>query len=219
MRSRTRWPRCAARSKSLEKVEEPKLRRQLSSIAAHDVQRLDRLVTEIADASRIDAELSRTIFEPVDMVALVKSLAEARRQRGVNRDCELKVSRSGDGPWLVPGDASKLERVLENLFDNAVSFSPPGGVIAVALSRDADRLRIDVSDQGPGIPSEAREEVFERFHSLRPDSEDFGNHSGLGLAIARTIVEAHDGTLLARDRDGGAPGACLTIDLPAWEAE
>jgi two-component system sensor histidine kinase ChvG len=152
------------------------------------------------------------------MVALVEALAEARGQRGVNRNCVLKVERQGVGPWLVPGDAPKLERVLENLFDNAISFSPPGGMVTVAISRSEDRLRIGVSDEGPGIPTEAREEVFERFHSLRPASEDFGNHSGLGLAIARTIVEAHDGTLVARDREGGKQGACLIIDLPAWEA-
>ena len=201
---------------SLERVEQPELRRQLAAIAAHDVLRIDRLVTEIADASRIDAELSRTIFEPVDLSALVEALAEARRQRGVNGDCVLKVTRAGPGPWLVPGDAPRLERVLENLLDNAVSFSPPGGAIDVALTRDDEQVVIAVSDQGPGIPPEAREKVFERFHSLRPDAEDFGNHSGLGLAIARTIALAHDGTLTVR---GGKGGACLALALPAWSEE
>ncbi len=204
---------------SLEKVEQPDLRRQLGAIAAHDVQRIDRLVTEIADASRIDAELSRTTFEPVDTAALVEGLVEGRRQRGVNRDCEIKVVRHGSGPWLIPGDAPKLERVLENLFDNAVSFSPPGGAITVELTRTDDHISIGVTDEGPGIPAEAREKVFERFHSLRPAAEDFGNHSGLGLAIARTIVEAHDGALTVRGQAGGKPGACLTIELPAWSDE
>ena len=201
---------------SLERVEKPELRRQLSAIAAHDVLRIDRLVTEIADASRIDAELSRTTFEPVDLLALVEALAEARRQRGVNGDCILKVTHDSPGPWLVPGDAPRLERVLENLLDNAVSFSPPGGTIDVALTRDEARVEIAVSDQGPGIPPEAREKVFERFHSLRPDAEDFGQHSGLGLAIARTIALAHDGALTVRDSKGGA---CLTLALPAWSNE
>ncbi len=200
---------------SLDKVEKPALRRQLSAIAAHDVQRLDRLVTEIADASRIDAELSRTIFEPVDVVALVEALVEARRQRGVNGSCTVKVTRRGQGLWLVAGDAHKLERVLENLLDNAVSFSLPDGTIAIELVHMERHIAIAVTDGGPGIPVEVREKVFERFHSLRPPAEDFGNHSGLGLAIARTIVEAHDGTLTARDPAGGT-GACLVIELPAW---
>ena len=202
---------------SLDRVEQPELRRQLSAIAAHDVLRIDRLVTEIADASRIDAELSRTTFEPVDLLALVETLAEARRMRGVNGDCTLTVEHDADAAWVVPGDAPRLERVFENLLDNAVSFSPPGGAISVTLAQGEDHIAIRVCDEGPGIPIDEREQVFERFHSLRPAAEDFGNHSGLGLAIARTIIEAHDGTLRAHDAAGG--GACLEIVLPAWSDE
>ncbi|MEO6716566.1 MAG: stimulus-sensing domain-containing protein [Novosphingobium sp.] len=199
---------------SLERVEQPELRQQLTAIAAHDVLRIDRLVTEIADASRIDAELSRTTFEPVDLLGLIQCLVDARRQRGVNRDCTVTIQHGTDAVWLVPGDAARLERVFENLLDNAVSFSPPRGAIAVKLAHDDDDIVVKVSDEGPGIPFDAREQVFERFHSLRPDNEDFGQHSGLGLAIARTIIEAHDGTLRAHDAPGG--GASLEIVLPAW---
>lgn len=201
---------------SLDKVEDPALRRQLMGIAAHDVKRIDRLVTEISDASRIDAELSRTAFEPVDMVRLVNHLITARDERGVNGSCSVHIARDG-GPYVVPGDAARLERVLENLLDNAVSFSPPEGAIIVTLSRETGRIVVSVADEGPGIPPEVRERVFERFNSLRPADEDFGSHSGLGLAIARTIVEAHGGTLTATDRSDGQPGACLIIDLPDWE--
>jgi two-component system, OmpR family, sensor histidine kinase ChvG len=204
---------------SLDKVDDPDLRRQLSGIAAHDVRRIDRLVTEIADASRIDAELSRTTFGPVDMARLVQQLAAARKQSGVDGDCEVRVALMGIGGWEVAGDAPRLERVLENLLDNAVSFSPPGGAIAIDVTRDDERVEIAVTDEGPGIPAEAREKIFERFHSLRPESETFGSHSGLGLAIARTIVEAHDGALTAREREDGQPGACLVIDMPVWEEE
>ncbi len=189
---------------SLDKVEDKDLRRQLSAIAAHDVQRIDRLVTEIADASRIDAELSRTEFETIDLAVLVKALVDGRVLRGVNGTCQLRFSAPGTGPWGVPGDAGRLERVLENLLDNAVSFSPPGGVIEVALAGDEDHVSLTVSDQGPGIPADEREKIFERFHSLRPAEEDFGSHSGLGLAIARTIVEAHGGSLIAADSTKGA---------------
>ena len=207
---------------SLDRVEQPELRRQLSAIAAHDVLRIDRLVTEIADASRIDAELSRTVFEPVDLLGLVEGLVEARRQRGVNGDCTVTIIHDADADrsntdWQVSGDAPRLERVFENLLDNAVSFSPPGGTIAVHLARVEDRIAIRISDEGPGIPFDSREQVFERFHSLRPDTEDFGQHSGLGLAIAHTIIEAHDGTLRAHDAPGG--GACLEIVLSAWSEE
>ena len=203
---------------SLNKVDDAGLRRQLMGIAAHDVKRIDRLVTEISDASRIDAELSRTEFEPVDMVRLITALVAAREERGVNAGRTVLITRDG-GAYVVPGEASRLERVLENLLDNAVSFSPPEGRIIITLSREAGRIVASVADEGPGIPPEVRERVFERFHSLRPADEDFGSHSGLGLAIARTIVEAHYGTLTAGERPDGATGACLIIDLPDWEGQ
>ena len=202
---------------SLDRVEQGDLRQQLSAIAAHDVLRIDRLVTEIADASRIDAELSRTTFKPVDLLGLVEAVVEARRQRGVNGHCKVSVTHNADAEWQVSGDAPRLERVMENLLDNAVSFSPAGGEIAVQLARAEDHVSVRVSDAGPGIPIDEREQVFERFHSLRPAGEDFGQHSGLGLAIARTIIEAHDGTLRAHDAPGG--GACLEIVLPTWSEE
>jgi two-component system sensor histidine kinase ChvG len=202
---------------SLGKVKDEALRQQLTEIAAHDLRRIDRLITEIAEAGRIDAELSRTRFEPVDMLALANSLVAARAERGTHAGCRIEVSPLGPGPWDVPGDVARLERVLENLLDNAVSFSPSGGAVSVTLERRGDLLELAVSDQGPGIPEEAREKVFERFHSLRPQSEDFGSHSGLGLAIARTIVEAHDGSLFAQDRPDGQRGACLVLQLPLPE--
>lgn len=202
---------------SLDRVDDKSVRRQLSDIAMHDVQRIDRLVTEIADASRIDAELSRTTFEAVDMLRLVKASVTARDERGGNANCPVIVSHTGSGDCLVPGDAPRLERVLENMIDNAVSFSPTGQPIEIEIVSDENRVALSVSDHGPGIPLEAREKVFGRFHSVRPDSEDFGGHSGLGLAIARTIVEAHYGTLTAEDRRDGTRGACLLMTLPAWQ--
>jgi len=205
-------------TESLEKVNDPELRRQLTAIAAHDVKRIDRLVTEISDASRIDAEMSRTEFEPVNMASLVEAIVDAREERDVNRGSPILVTRDPQADHFVPGDAARLERVLENLLDNAVSFSPPGAAIEVDIVRVPAEVIVSVSDHGPGIPEEAREKVFERFHSLRPAGEDFGSHSGLGLAIARTIVDAHYGTLQARDRRDGKSGACLEFALPVWDA-
>lgn len=204
---------------SLEKVKDDALRAELTAIAAHDVRRIDRLVTEIAEASRIDAELSRTQFDELDLMDLAQTLAKSRDDRGDNRTCSVRVEPHDAGPWTVLGDAARLERVLVNLLDNACSFSPPGGIVTVAIERQNDRISLSVSDQGPGIPVEAREKIFDRFHSLRPEGEQFGSHSGLGLAIARTIAEAHDGTLTASDRPDGKPGACLVLELPVPEDE
>jgi two-component system sensor histidine kinase ChvG len=199
---------------SLQRVEDPELRAQLTAIAAHDVRRIDRLVSEISEASRIDAELSRATFEAIDVADLFANVVETRESRGENRGRTITIVREGRA-LLVLGVPIRLERVAENLIDNAVSFSPPGGTIEVTVRREDDRVVALVCDEGPGIPAEEREKVFRRFHSVRPDDEGFGNHSGLGLAIGRAIAEAHDGTLVVADRPDGASGACLVLDLPA----
>jgi two-component system sensor histidine kinase ChvG len=199
---------------TLERVEEPALRRQLIGIAGHDVRRIDRLITEIADASRIDGELSRTEFEPIDLARLAEALVGERQERGVNGTSRISIVRHGWASTVVVADPARIERVLHNLLDNAVSFSPDGAPIELTIDSDDARVRLSVSDHGPGIPEAAREKVFERFHSLRPTTEDFASHSGLGLAIARTIVEAHSGTLTAHDRGYGATGTTMTVDLP-----
>ncbi|WP_397504881.1 stimulus-sensing domain-containing protein [Qipengyuania sp. R86523] len=200
-------------TESLGKVEDPALRAQLLEIATHDVRRIDRLVTEISDASRIDAEMSRTEFEPVDLAQLLCTIAENRAARDENEGRQLEIS-GADRPARVMGVPVRLERVIQNLLDNAVSFSPPGGRIWADIVQREDWIALTICDEGPGIPEEKREKVFQRFHSDRPAEEDFGNHSGLGLAIARTIAEAHDGTLLATSRRDGQSGACLELGLP-----
>ena len=200
-------------TESLERVEDPDLRAQLLAIATHDVRRIDRLVTEISDASRIDAELSRTEFEPVDLARLLRNIADRRRKRDQN-DGRAVLIETPDNGAVVNGVPLRLERVIDNLLDNAVSFSPDGGTITARLVRTDGRAVLSICDEGPGIPEDKREKVFQRFHSDRPESEDFGNHSGLGLAIGRTIAEAHDGTLVAAAREDGKPGACLRLTLP-----
>ncbi|WP_454597030.1 ATP-binding protein [Qipengyuania sp. SM2507] len=199
---------------SLAKVEDPDLRRQLNDIASHDVRRIDRLVSDISDASRIDAELSRTTFVDLDLAQLVANIIGSREDRHENEGRTIRFDAPA-GSYRVLGEPARLERVIENLLDNAVSFSPPDGAIAIDLEGRDGRILLAVSDEGPGIPEERREQIFERFHSLRPDAEDFGNHSGLGLAIARAVAEAHDGTLIATSRSDGGDGACFVLSLPA----
>lgn len=198
---------------TLPRVDDPELRRQLIDIAAHDVRRIDRLVTEIAAASRVDAEISRAKLERVDLAGLFANLIRSREDRGMNGGRQLVLDAAAGG-HTVMGVPTQLERVAENLIDNAVSFSPPDGVVRVTIRPSGRQIVTEVCDEGPGIAPERREHVFRRFHSDRPEGESFGNHSGLGLAIGRAIAEAHDGTLTAEARPDGAPGACLRLALP-----
>lgn len=198
---------------SLGKVSDNELRQQLLDIATHDVRRIDRLVTEISDASRVDAEISRATFERIDLGALVANILATRASRKLDGDRTITLERPA-ARMLVMGVPVRIERVVENLLDNAVSFSPPAGTIALAISHADGCVSLSVSDEGPGIPEEDRHKIFNRFHSDRPAGEEFGDHSGLGLAIARTIAEAHGGSLVATDRADGARGACIVLSLP-----
>ena len=199
---------------SLPRVEDPALRRELTEIATHDVRRIDRLVSEISDASRIDAEMSRATLERIDMADLVRAIVGSREHRAENQNHRVELETRGFAAHVM-GVGARLERVVENLLDNAVSFSPPEAPIEVMIDNDGECVTLTVSDHGPGIPEDSREKVFQRFHSIRPDEEDFGNHSGLGLAIARAIAEAHDGTLAARGRLDGKPGTRMRFRLPS----
>ncbi|TNE60611.1 MAG: HAMP domain-containing protein [Sphingomonadales bacterium] len=199
---------------SLPRVEDPELRAKLTEIATHDVRRIDRLVTEISDASRIDAEMSRATRERIDMVKLVEAIIGSREDRAENANIRILL-RSNGPRAIVNGVPQRLESIIVNLLDNAASFSPENGQIEIEISNADGIVALTVCDEGPGIPEESREKVFERFHSVRPASEDFGNHSGLGLAIARAIAEAHDGMLVTEPRSDNAAGACFRLELPA----
>ena len=196
----------------LDRVEQPDLRTQLLGVIRDDVGRIDRLITDIADASRLDAELSRTGFQPIDMAALCDGLVAAYGisvpPRGV------MVARGGlPGPVLIEGDANRLAQVLRNLIDNAISFSPDGGAVLLSLGRAGDQVELAVRDSGPGVPPANRRDIFRRFYSERPEGEDFGRHSGLGLSIAGAIVAAHGGQIMVEDAPGG--GALFRVLLPA----
>ena len=206
----------------LGRVDDPALRARLMEIVADDVHRLDRLISDISDASRLDAQLSRATFEAVDLSAMVGALIAERVARGIERGVTITFD-PGDTPLIVLGEGARLERVFANLIDNAISFSPDGGIVSVGAARLADMVELAVEDEGPGVPPDAREAIFRRFHSVRPSGEEFGRHSGLGLAIARTIVEAHQGQIGVEARDGlpdGArAGARFVVRLPVTDAE
>ena len=214
---------------TLPRAKSDDSRSRLLAVIQHDVRRLDRLISDISDASRLDAELARNDAAPVDLDPVVNAVItiqnETRRegQPRIAFTAERSGQRAGGrGGFLVMGHDSRLGQVITNLIDNARSFSPAAGEVRVHLSRAGDRILVTVEDDGPGIEPHALERIFERFYTDRP-SEGFGQNSGLGLSISRQIVEAHRGTIRAENRLGpagpdGEPtrlGARFTVCLPA----
>jgi two-component system sensor histidine kinase ChvG len=199
--------------------------KRLMSIIQHDVRRLDRLISDISDASRLDAELARADAEPVDMARLLDAVVSVANERRRDGDplIGLKVDPHprGRDAFLVLGHDSRLGQVFNNLIDNARSFSPPDQPVRVTLRRRKSDVEIVVEDSGPGIEPHALDRIFERFYTDRPE-QGFGQNSGLGLSISRQIVEAHRGTIRAENRLGppdesGEPrrlGARFVIRLP-----
>ena len=200
---------------SLERVEDPAIRRQLLDVVRQDVIRLDRLISDVGEAARTDAELARARFEPVDLGELIGSLVASWENRRITGNVRLAFARPRRESAVVMGEPGRLARAIDNIIDNAISFSPPGGLVEIAAVHVGESILVRVDDEGPGVPAELREAIFNRFHSVRPEAENFGRHSGLGLAIARAIVEGHDGEIDVADRDDAPSGARFTIKLPA----
>jgi len=209
--------RSASETLPLVKTDESKQR--LMEVIQHDVKRLDRLISDISDASRLDAELAREDARPVDMAELIRTTVSLFNDihRGDSPAVATEIAYApGSHPYRVSGHDSRLSQVIVNLLDNALSFSPPGGKVTVMARRIGPDIRITVEDEGPGIPEDNLERIFERFYTDRPQ-ESFGQNSGLGLNISRQIVAAHGGRLYAENRpaheSGG--GARFVIRLPA----
>ena len=200
----------------------PEQQKRLLDVIQKDVQRLDRLVTDISNASRLDAELVRERMDAFDLGALVSALSEISREQGTERGVQV-VTHLPSGTLSAKGLEGRIAQVVTNLLDNALSFAPDGSTITVSARRLEDgTVRLTVEDQGPGIPQDNLDSIFERFYSERPTSESFGNHSGLGLSISKQIVEAHGGRIWAenirpaRARHDSAPdGARFVLELPA----
>jgi two-component system sensor histidine kinase ChvG len=208
---------------TLQQTEDAPRRAKLLSIIKDDVRRIDRLITDIAAASRLDAELAREEMRPVDLARLLRELAALASEHGAGVPVELALDAGAlDGaPFVLPGLEERLGQVFRNLIDNAQSFSPQAARVRLIVKLDPDQLIVAVDDEGPGIPPESLEKIFARFYTSRDDAPDgkesFGQHSGLGLAIARQIVLAHGGTIRAENRvdaAGQVVGARFTVRLP-----
>jgi two-component system, OmpR family, sensor histidine kinase ChvG len=201
-------------------------RSRLMDVIQHDVRRLDRLISDISDASRLDAEMARADFEPIDLSHLLEAVVGLTNDMSRPQHAEIVLSIAPEArprdAYLVMGNDSRMGQVITNLIDNARSFAPMGTTVRVTLARLGDEIEILIDDDGPGVPPHALERIFERFYTDRP-SQGFGQNSGLGLSISRQIIDAHKGQIWAQNRPGpfGADGrltsagARFIVRLPA----
>jgi two-component system sensor histidine kinase ChvG len=211
---------------TLPRAKSDESRGRLLDLSQHDVRRLDRLISDISDASRLDAELQRQDAEPVDLVQLLRAViglqSEVKRGDGVKVTLTIADAARGSDAFLVVGHDSRLGQIVNNLVDNARSFSEAGGTVRVTCRRVRGEVEIAVEDDGPGIRDDAFDKIFERFYTDRPD-QGFGQNSGLGLSITKQIAEAHGGSIRAENRtappdEPGDPpkvlGARFVVRLP-----
>jgi two-component system sensor histidine kinase ChvG len=208
---------------TLQRTEDAGRREKLLGIIKDDVSRIDRLITDIAAASRLDAELTRERMGPVDIARLIKNLAALANDRLGAPRIEVSVDSGALDPeaFVILGLTDRLGQVFRNLVDNALSFSPDGKPVKIHVRLGRAGIILAIEDEGPGIPPESLERIFERFYTSREDAPDgkdsFGKHSGLGLAIVRQIVHAHNGQIHAenrQDESGAIKGARFVITLP-----
>ena len=194
------------------RLKDPERQRRLMEIIAEDVQRLDRLISDISDYSRMDAELSRTESEEVDLRPLLQTMGELYNANPDGPRIKVAVPEN----LIVPALESRLTQVFRNLISNAITFTPEGGEVRVRAWRGKNQAIITIEDDGPGIPPGKEEAIFNRFYTERPSTEKFGQHSGLGLSISKRIMSAHNGELSAQNRvlNDEVKGAVFTIRLP-----
>lgn len=208
---------------TVARLSDPERQARLIAIIQDDVTRLDRLITDISDASRLDAELSRAEPRPVAVRRMLETLVEVYQATtgpdGPHFTLAIDPGTMDPGELLtVNGIESRLVQVIRNLIANAVSFSPAGGTITLSAGREAASVWFAVDDDGTGIPAGREDAIFDRFYCERPSGEKFGTHSGLGLSISKQIVDAHGGTITAHNRlgpDAQPCGARFVVRLPA----
>ncbi len=201
---------------TVERSTDPEIQNKLLGIIKDDVRRLDRLISDISDASRLDAELSRGKMTEVDLPVLLATLVDIYRSTGRGNGADIRFDNQASARLCVAGIEGRLGQVVRNILENALSFSPAGGAITIGLRQSGRQAVISIDDEGPGLPQQNVKDIFKRFYSERPANEAFGTHSGLGLSISKQIVEAHGGTIRAENRveDGDIKGARFIIELP-----
>ncbi len=197
------------------RISDPAQKARLMDIVADDVGRMDRLISDISNASRLDAELSRVEPAPVNLCEMLRIAADINSTPEI--PVEIAAGCRDDQKIIVPGLEGRLMQVFQNLIGNAISFSPKGGRVTIRITPREREVEVTIEDQGPGIPDNKLLEIFNRFYTERPPGEAFGKHSGLGLSIAKQIVEAHRGSIFAENRmavDGTQLGSRFTVILP-----
>jgi len=194
-------------------------RETLLEVIEHDVRRLDRLVSDISNASRLDSELVKEEEESFDLLKMLGNINEFLGREAESKGIDY-ITDLPDQPIVVQGLEGRLAQVFVNLITNAISFCEEGDALRVWARRRENRVLVVVEDTGPGIPNEALTKVFKRFYSERPEGQ-FGNNSGLGLAISKQIVEAHGGVIWAEnirpteaDMTSEPLGARFVVGLP-----
>ena len=200
------------------KIKDNEKRDKLLALLLDDVHRLDRLITDISDSSRLDTELSREKFTAIDIAKLLLAFYELRTSQKKFGEKNLTLDiMERNAELLILGHEIRIVQVIDNIVDNAITFSPPHGNINIVVSADTKSVTITIDDQGPGIPKGKLDAIFDRFYSERPPTEKFGLHSGLGLSICKQITEAHNGEIMAENRldhQSITKGARFIITLP-----
>ncbi|MBL4617685.1 MAG: sensor N-terminal transmembrane domain-containing protein [Robiginitomaculum sp.] len=201
----------------LPKAKNAAARKKLLQILNSDVSRLDRLISDISSSSRLDIDLARARAEPINLPLLIRDIVGMYEHNNLSKSVTVVFEQSHNAPEIIYGAEQPLARVLQNLIDNAVTFSPESGLVSVSLSTNKNNAIIEVQDQGAGVPKENMENIFGRFYTDRPKGQKFGTHSGLGLSIVRQIVTAHKGQVYVQnivDDNGKIKGAKFIVEIP-----
>ena len=205
---------------TVSRVEDSEQQKKLMSIILDDIQRLDRLISDISDASRLDAELSRAKMVPVNLDGLLETLVDLHDVTIDEHGINLNLIRENTGEIVIHGLEGRIVQVFRNLIGNAVGFSPDNGCITLRITNEDAFVEISIEDEGPGLAPGTEESIFGRFYKERPESEKFGTHSGLGLSISKQIIDVHGGVISAQNNvneEGKITGACFIVHLPQAE--
>ncbi|MGY8985850.1 MAG: stimulus-sensing domain-containing protein [Sphingomonadales bacterium] len=202
---------------TLERIDDKDIQKKLLSIIADDTNRLDRLISDISEASRLDAELSRGTIDEVDLEKLTATLTNTYQVITTNSVQKIEFKAITKGPFLIGGIESRISQVIRNLIDNAISFIPVEGTVTILLSKKDNKVLLEVIDTGPGVNASVGNRIFDRFYTERSPEENFGNHSGLGLNISKQITEAHGGSITVKNMSESDKviGAKFTLTFPA----